>query len=72
MDDGDQTSSRAAEHLFWLGRYAERSENAARLLRSVLGRLTDTGGIQAGLHPAFLRACERHGLLDKPAPDSAA
>ncbi len=27
-------SSRAAEHLFWLGRYAERSENCARLLRS--------------------------------------
>ena len=72
IDDEDQTSSRAAEHLFWLGRYAERSENAARLLRSVLGRLTDTGGVQAGLHPAFLRACERHGLLDKPAPDSAA
>ena len=38
----------------------------------MLGRLTDTGGVQAGLHPAFLRACERHGLLDKPAPDSAA
>ena len=32
------TSSRAAEHLFWLGRYAERSENSARLLRAVLGR----------------------------------
>ena len=25
-----QTSSRAAEHLFWLGRYAERSENGAQ------------------------------------------
>ena len=61
-----QTSSRAAEHLFWLGRYAERSENSARLLRSVLGRLTDAGGVPAGLHPAFLRACARHGLLDKP------
>ena len=32
-------SSRAAEHLFWMGRYAERSENAARLLRAVLSRL---------------------------------
>ena len=38
----------------------------------MLGRLTDSGGVQAGLHPAFLRACERHGLLDKLAPDSAA
>ncbi len=67
-----QTSSRAAEHLFWLGRYAERSENSARLLRSVLGRLTDAGGVPAGLHPAFLRACARHGLLDKPSPDRTA
>ena len=61
-----QTSSRAAEHLFWLGRYAERSENAARLLRSVLARLTDTDGVPAGLHPAFLRVCVRQDLLEQP------
>ena len=67
-----QTSSRAAEHLFWLGRYAERSENAARLLRSVLSRLTDTDGVPAGLHPAFLRACVRQNLIEQPSPDSAA
>jgi uncharacterized circularly permuted ATP-grasp superfamily protein/uncharacterized alpha-E superfamily protein len=67
----DQTSSRAAEHLFWLGRYAERSENAARLLRSVLWRLTDSGGVSAGLHPAFLRACIRQDLLVKPADDAS-
>jgi uncharacterized alpha-E superfamily protein len=65
-----QTSSRAAEHLFWLGRYAERSENIARLLRSVLSRLTDAGGVQAGLHPAFVRACARQDLLDQPSPDA--
>jgi uncharacterized circularly permuted ATP-grasp superfamily protein/uncharacterized alpha-E superfamily protein len=71
--DGDpQTSSRAAEHLFWLGRYAERSENSARLLRSVLGRLTDADGVPAGLQPAFLRACVRHDLLAKPSGDGAA
>jgi uncharacterized alpha-E superfamily protein len=64
----DQTSSRAAEHLFWLGRYAERSENCARMLRSVLGRLTDVGGVPAGLHPALLRACVRQSLLEPP-PD---
>ena len=64
------TSSRAAEHLFWLGRYAERSENGARLLRSVLGRLTDTDGVPAGLHPAFLRACVRQNLIEQPRPGS--
>jgi uncharacterized circularly permuted ATP-grasp superfamily protein/uncharacterized alpha-E superfamily protein len=67
-----QTSSRAAEHLFWLGRYAERSENAARLLRSVLSRLTDTDGVPAGIHPAYLRACVRQHLIAQPPPDRAA
>jgi uncharacterized circularly permuted ATP-grasp superfamily protein/uncharacterized alpha-E superfamily protein len=59
------TSSRAAEHLFWLGRYAERSENTARLLRSVLRRLTDTDAVPAGLHPAYLRTCVHQHLLDE-------
>jgi uncharacterized circularly permuted ATP-grasp superfamily protein/uncharacterized alpha-E superfamily protein len=31
-------SSRAAENLFWFGRYAERCDNAARLLRVALNR----------------------------------
>jgi uncharacterized alpha-E superfamily protein len=58
--------------LFWLGRYAERSENGARLLRSVLGRLTDTDGVPAGLHPSFLRACVRQNLIEQPLPGSTA
>ncbi|MEI7444591.1 MAG: circularly permuted type 2 ATP-grasp protein [Burkholderiales bacterium] len=33
-------SSRAAENLFWLGRYAERAEDAARLLRVALPRFS--------------------------------
>ncbi len=36
---GDELPSRVAEHLFWLGRYAERGEAIARLLRSTLVRL---------------------------------
>lgn len=32
--------SRAADHLFWLGRYAERLEQTVRVLRIVLGRLS--------------------------------
>jgi len=32
--------SRAVEHLFWLGRYAERCEHLARVLRCILVRLT--------------------------------
>ena len=31
--------SRVADNLFWLGRYAERSENIARLLRAMISRV---------------------------------
>jgi uncharacterized circularly permuted ATP-grasp superfamily protein/uncharacterized alpha-E superfamily protein len=34
--------SRAAENLFWVGRYAERAEGVARLLRTVLRLLNET------------------------------
>ena len=37
-------SSRAAENLFWLGRYAERAEDTARLLRAVYDRRNDFQG----------------------------
>jgi uncharacterized circularly permuted ATP-grasp superfamily protein/uncharacterized alpha-E superfamily protein len=33
--------SRVADNLYWLGRYAERADNAARLLRATLGRLAE-------------------------------
>lgn len=45
--DGDPVSpestmpSRAAENLYWLGRYAERAEGVARLLREVEDRRTE-------------------------------
>ena len=65
------TSSRAAENLFWLGRYAERSENSARLLRAVLGHLTDDSTFPGGLRPAFLRACERQQLLPRRKADES-
>lgn len=36
---GSELPSRVAEHLFWLGRYVERCESIARLLRTTLTRL---------------------------------
>jgi uncharacterized circularly permuted ATP-grasp superfamily protein/uncharacterized alpha-E superfamily protein len=65
------TSSRAAENLFWLGRYAERSENSARLLRAVLGHLMDDRSFPGGLRPAILRACRRQQLLTRRGPDGS-
>jgi uncharacterized alpha-E superfamily protein len=38
-----QVPSRAAENLFWLGRYAERLEDTTRLLRTALARLVGEG-----------------------------
>ncbi len=38
---GGDLPSRAADNLFWLGRYAERAEGTTRLLRGVITRLTD-------------------------------
>ncbi len=35
--------SRVADHFFWLGRYAERLEDAVRVLRAVLQRLSGEG-----------------------------
>ena len=37
-------SARAAENLFWLGRYAERAEDLVRLLRVVHDRLAEFAG----------------------------
>jgi uncharacterized alpha-E superfamily protein len=41
--------SRAAEHLWWLGRYAERAEALTRLLRTVHDRRNE---FQGGVNPA--------------------
>ncbi|MFT3922485.1 MAG: circularly permuted type 2 ATP-grasp protein [Myxococcales bacterium] len=38
---GSDLPSRAADNLFWLGRYAERAEGVARLARVVAQRLSD-------------------------------
>jgi uncharacterized alpha-E superfamily protein len=42
-----ELSSRVADNLFWLGRYAERAEHSVRLLRSAVTRLTDDDDVTA-------------------------
>ena len=51
-------SARAAENLFWLGRYAERAEDVVRLVRVVQDRRND---FQHGSNPAGTRCL--HALL---------
>lgn len=56
-------TSRAAEHLFWMGRYAERSENAARLTRTILTRLAAGGVPPPALTACMVRRTTDEGLL---------
>jgi uncharacterized circularly permuted ATP-grasp superfamily protein/uncharacterized alpha-E superfamily protein len=52
---GDDLPSRVADNLFWLGRYVERAEGRARLLRSILLRTTDQYALDSGPElPALL------------------
>jgi uncharacterized alpha-E superfamily protein len=57
------TSSRTAEHLFWLGRYAERSENCARLIRASLLRYAEAGSLSLRMERLFVASGRTHGLL---------
>lgn len=68
------TPSRVAEHLFWLGRYAERSENVARLLRSILTRVADAGALPPRLRQTALHVSRSIGLVPEgtAAPPGAA
>jgi uncharacterized circularly permuted ATP-grasp superfamily protein/uncharacterized alpha-E superfamily protein len=64
-------TSRAAENLFWLGRYTERAENSVRLAQIALNHL---GGEEPGSAPllAWLSAVARENALVLPdVPDAA-
>jgi uncharacterized circularly permuted ATP-grasp superfamily protein/uncharacterized alpha-E superfamily protein len=43
--DGGDLPSRAADNLFWLGRYAERVESIVRLVRGIVIRATEQAGL---------------------------
>jgi uncharacterized circularly permuted ATP-grasp superfamily protein/uncharacterized alpha-E superfamily protein len=53
---GGDLPSRVADNLFWLGRYAERTEGTARLIRTIAARLRDQSGPVDGPMPAELEA----------------
>ncbi len=51
---GGDIPSRSADNLFWLGRYLERAENLARLLRNCIVRLDEQGRPGAPLETPIL------------------
>ncbi|MEM6458077.1 MAG: circularly permuted type 2 ATP-grasp protein [Planctomycetota bacterium] len=46
--DSFDLPSRVADNLYWLGRYTERGDGLARLLRAIAARLADAEGSDAG------------------------
>jgi uncharacterized circularly permuted ATP-grasp superfamily protein/uncharacterized alpha-E superfamily protein len=66
-------SSRAAENLFWMGRYAERAENAVRLARLTLSYLSSDDELPPELLAALHTLCTARGLVaeEVPAPAQA-
>ncbi|HSC64161.1 MAG TPA: circularly permuted type 2 ATP-grasp protein, partial [Caldimonas sp.] len=57
-------ASRAAENLFWFGRYAERCDATARLLRVAIGQVLEEANTRIGTPPAWTLA-ERLGIVEK-------
>jgi len=57
-------ASRAAENLFWFGRYGERCDATARLLRVAIGQVLEDAGTRVGTPPAWTLA-ERLGIVEK-------
>jgi uncharacterized circularly permuted ATP-grasp superfamily protein/uncharacterized alpha-E superfamily protein len=68
---GTNLSSRGVENLFWFGRYCERCEASARLLRVALGRFGDDvpGDDDERARPAILELLRHAGFLPAGARD---
>jgi uncharacterized circularly permuted ATP-grasp superfamily protein/uncharacterized alpha-E superfamily protein len=66
-------SSRAAENLFWFGRYTERAEAVTRLLRVALPRLCVDGDEDRAARVPLLALVRGGGHVDPdgPAPEAA-
>ena len=61
-------TSRAAENLFWLGRYTERSENTVRLVRLSLEALNGEDTASASLLAWLQHLAEKQGLVPDGVP----
>jgi uncharacterized alpha-E superfamily protein len=61
---GTNLSSRVVENLYWFGRYCERCDATARLLRVALGYLVDDApGDNASARPVLVALLRRAGML---------
>ncbi|WP_079417628.1 circularly permuted type 2 ATP-grasp protein [Thiomonas intermedia] len=60
-------TSRAAENLFWLGRYSERAEHGARLMRIALRALSGDDDLGPAVRDMLDQWCRQSGLIDPEA-----
>lgn len=67
---GSNLTSRVVENLFWLGRYSERFDDSARMLRVALSRVVVGGGQKTPVVIAVMELARRLGVLPKPEEDS--
>ena len=67
---GTNLSSRVVENLFWFGRYCERCDATARLLRVALGMLVDEmPGDDERVRPIVVELLRQGGILPAGEPD---
>ena len=65
-------SSRMVENLFWFGRYTERCDNTARLLRAALDFLLKVSPEERGSEwPAVQAICQSYGLIKNKVADGS-
>jgi uncharacterized circularly permuted ATP-grasp superfamily protein/uncharacterized alpha-E superfamily protein len=64
-------TSRAAENLFWMGRYAERADHSVRLARTTLTLLGEGAQAPAVVLQAVGELCEQQGLVPPGTPSPA-
>jgi uncharacterized circularly permuted ATP-grasp superfamily protein/uncharacterized alpha-E superfamily protein len=63
-------TSRAAENLFWFGRYSERSENTVRLTRLYLKSLSNEYPANSVIWTWFEKICKFHNLVPADTPSN--
>jgi uncharacterized alpha-E superfamily protein len=67
---GANLSSRVVENLFWLGRYSERFDDSARMLRVALSRVVEAGGQRTPAVESAMELAEHLGILPTPEEDT--
>ena len=67
---GANLTSRVVANLFWLGRYSERFDDSARLLRVALARVVEAGGARTPTVVSVMELATLLGVLPTPEEDT--